>query len=365
MTERMQTIPVKEFLENMGLMQYFDMFIIKGFDHEKDVVTLDEDDLDAMLISDPDHRHQILQAAAQYRSTEKYRLLDWLQGKGLEYYYVSFIQSEVTSLNDVRNLTVDENLFDELEITLPGHKKRLRKAVAQLQREERGEPPTEDVLACGRWKKPDTLQDAKFDFLVTDACIYSTKDPSKYHRIEFMIDTGSDVTTIRQEVLDELGLEILGRIHSKGVHGSKTTNLYKAKLLIGNQEMEIEVMGESYDSLGSRVVRHFRHYIDGKHHVWLRGNFCDEDSRLCQTAKHQALHEVPSDKSVITDSLKSAIASKPCSSKFQNNNVDVNGPPCSSTSNKRKRQCSGSEEDGVPSKMSNTYLHVSPDELDT
>lgn len=62
MTERMQTIPVKEFLENMGLMQYFDMFIIKGFDHEKDIVTLDEDDLDAMLISDPDHRHQILQA---------------------------------------------------------------------------------------------------------------------------------------------------------------------------------------------------------------------------------------------------------------------------------------------------------------
>lgn len=156
-------------------------------------------------------------------------------------------------------------------------------SVAQLQREERGEPPTEDVLACGRWKKPDTLQDAKFDFLVTDACIYSTKDPSKYHRIgrypgpningpfslklyiyiidiliksirfcismgffpflflEFMIDTGSDVTTIRQEVLNELGLEILGRIHSKGVHGSKTTNLYKAKLLIGNQEMEIEV----------------------------------------------------------------------------------------------------------------------------
>lgn len=54
--------------------------------------------------------------------------MDWLQGKGLEYYYVSFIQSEVTSLNDVRNLTVDENLFDEFEITLPGHKKRLRKA---------------------------------------------------------------------------------------------------------------------------------------------------------------------------------------------------------------------------------------------
>lgn len=72
MTERMQTIPVKEFLENMGLMQYFDMFIIKGYDNEKDIVTLDEDDLDAMLISDPDHRHQILQAGEYERISHVY-----------------------------------------------------------------------------------------------------------------------------------------------------------------------------------------------------------------------------------------------------------------------------------------------------
>lgn len=72
MTERMQTIPVKEFLENMGLMQYFDMFIIKGYDNEKDIVTLDEDDMDAMLISDPDHRHQILQAGEYERISHVY-----------------------------------------------------------------------------------------------------------------------------------------------------------------------------------------------------------------------------------------------------------------------------------------------------
>jgi hypothetical protein len=56
-----------------------------------------------------------------------------------------------------------------------------------------------------------------------------------------MVDSGSDVTTIRQEVLDTLDLELLGSIHSKGVHASRTKNLYKAKMQIGNQELEIEV----------------------------------------------------------------------------------------------------------------------------
>ncbi|XP_061163138.1 uncharacterized protein LOC133172293 isoform X2 [Saccostrea echinata] len=297
MTERVQTLPIRKFLENMGLVQYLDMFLIRGYDRETDITSLDENDLDTMLISDPDHRHQILQA------------------------------------------------------------------VTQLQKEQVGDCPTEDVLACGRWKKPATLSDAKFDFLVVDASIYSTKESSKYRRIEFMVDTGSDVTTIRQEVLDELDLEILGRIHSKGVHGSKTTTLYKAKILIGNQEMEIEVMGESYDSLGSRVVRHFRHYVDGKHHVWLRGNFCDEDSKLCQTAKYQALNNDTSHQSDISESFNSAIASQPRSPKVQDNQTTDSAIHCNSTSKKRKR--TSTEEDGVPSKMSSTtYLHVSPDELD-
>jgi hypothetical protein len=54
-----------------------------------------------------------------------------------------------------------------------------------------------------------------------------------------MVDTGSDVTTLREEVLETLDLELLGPIQSKGVHASKTKNLYKAKLQIGNQELDI------------------------------------------------------------------------------------------------------------------------------
>ena len=36
-------------------------------------------------------------------------------------------------------------------------------------------------------------------------------------------------------------------------------------------------MGESYDSIGSRVIRHFRHYINGSCHVWLKGDFVDPE----------------------------------------------------------------------------------------
>ena len=34
-------------------------------------------------------------------------------------------------------------------------------------------------------------------------------------------------------------------------------------------------MGESYDSIGSRVIRHFRHYINGSRHIWLKGDYID------------------------------------------------------------------------------------------
>lgn len=90
-----------------------------------------------------------------------------------------------------------------------------------------------------------------------------------------MVDSGSDVVTLREEVLDSLDLELIGPINSKGVHASRTKNLYRANMIIGNQSLEIEVMGESYDSIGSRVIRHFRHYITGNRHIWLKGDYVD------------------------------------------------------------------------------------------
>jgi len=53
---------VETFLQDLGLLQYFDIFVIKGFDSEDDICNLNQSDLDAMLISDVDHRRIILSA---------------------------------------------------------------------------------------------------------------------------------------------------------------------------------------------------------------------------------------------------------------------------------------------------------------
>ena len=58
---------------------------------------------------------------------------------------------------------------------------------------------------------------------------------------EFMVDSGSDVVTARQEILDQLDLELIGTIQSRGVHSTVEKQLYKAMLCIGKTEIEIEV----------------------------------------------------------------------------------------------------------------------------
>ncbi len=63
-----------------------------------------------------------------------------------------------------------------------------------------------------------------------------------YAIAEFMVDSGSDVVTVREEVLQELDLQLLGTIQSRGVHSTKQKQLYKAVLKIGDVEVETEVI---------------------------------------------------------------------------------------------------------------------------
>ncbi|KAL5021844.1 hypothetical protein ScPMuIL_000999 [Solemya velum] len=270
---------VKTFLENLGLLQYYDIFLAKGFDAESDIFYLRHSDLDSMYISDPDHRRIITNAASRHRPSSEFQLYEWLRVNGLDHYFINFVQSELIEFDEIARVNLpDEKLYDELEITLPGHKRRLERAVQQLRKKKKiSRVDSEVPVAHGRWGKPQCLTEAKYDFLVIDATVASTKDGSKNETLEFMVDSGSDVTTIREEVLERLDLELLGTIQSRGVHASRSKKLYKAKLQIGNQELEIEIMGETYDSLGSRVLRHFRHFINGTRHVWLKGDYADPD----------------------------------------------------------------------------------------
>ena len=56
-----------------------------------------------------------------------------------------------------------------------------------------------------------------------------------------MVDSGSDVATVRHEILEKLDLEPIASIQSKGVHATIQTMMYKAKLQVGKEEVEVEV----------------------------------------------------------------------------------------------------------------------------
>lgn len=53
---------LKTFLERLELTQYYDKFIIKGFDQETDLCYMNSEDLDSMLITDERHRKMIIAA---------------------------------------------------------------------------------------------------------------------------------------------------------------------------------------------------------------------------------------------------------------------------------------------------------------
>ncbi|CAL1545198.1 unnamed protein product, partial [Lymnaea stagnalis] len=210
--------------------------------------------------------------AKHYRPKRVKEVYEWLLVNNLEHYYINFEQNELTDLQKIAQLQLpDESTYFDLEITMPGHKKRLERAVVNLKQKLIPEKP----ITFGRWGRPSCLPQAKFDFLCVKASIFSHKKPADKVCIDFMVDSGSDVSTVQEEILMSLDLELLGPIYSCGIHGGNHTNLYKACLKIGDEEMDIEIMGSNYDSLGSRVVRHFRHVIDGQHHVWLKGNYKD------------------------------------------------------------------------------------------
>ncbi|XP_074645820.1 uncharacterized protein LOC141902078 [Tubulanus polymorphus] len=261
---------VADFLKELHLEQYTDILVNKGYSRFTDIADLNETDLDELSISDASHREKLLAAAVKYGSCELMELREWLQKHGLDYYYVQFINNDYTNLSEIANLNVEKTLYDNLEIVLPGHKKRLRSAVNEVKKRRRLEERTETPIAYGYWGKPSRLEDAKNLFLCVSATIQSTKN-DKQASFEFMVDSGSDVVTISEDALAELDLELLGTITSRGVHTSKSKQLYKAKLVIGTEVIEIEVMGEVYASVGNHVLRHFHHYITRDKHIWLKG----------------------------------------------------------------------------------------------
>lgn len=61
--------------------------------------------------------------------SDEFKMFEWLRHQGLDHYFINFIQSEITDIEQISRLNLpDEEIYDELEITLPGHKRRLERA---------------------------------------------------------------------------------------------------------------------------------------------------------------------------------------------------------------------------------------------
>ena len=84
-----------------------------------------------------------------------------------------------------------------------------------------------------------------------------------------MVDSGSDVVTCRPEMLHKLCARLMGKIESRGIHATVEKEIYRGYLQLGGQVVPVEVMPESYESIGNSVMKHFKHYITGQSHFWL------------------------------------------------------------------------------------------------
>ena len=67
-------------------------------------------------------------AASQYQISLEYTLQCWLEEHGLGHYFETFLLNDITDLHLASTLQLSDTLYDELEMHMPAHRKRLRKA---------------------------------------------------------------------------------------------------------------------------------------------------------------------------------------------------------------------------------------------
>ena len=61
-----------------------------------------------------------------------------------------------------------------------------------------------------------------------------------------MVDSGSDVSTLREDIVQDLNLEPITTVRSCGAYGSQRTTMYRAYITLGECKLEIEVIIFNY-----------------------------------------------------------------------------------------------------------------------
>lgn len=261
------TSVVRIFLEQISLEQYCHRLESQGYKTALDLCLLDEEDLDSISILNPEERTRILKAAAE---------LDiqlWLKHLGLEDYLNEFKREGILTVKDLQTRSITDDLLDALEVMIPGHRKRLKCAVSFLKGYNSPQGNVAKVVTVGYWGQPPNMTDNTHPFLCVPGYLKSdTGDQaSSSEVIQFILDSGSEVgVTVPQDLISKLKLEYLHDIESRGVHASANTQAYRGVLMLGSEEIPVEVMADRFATVGNTVMRKFKHYINGTFHRWLK-----------------------------------------------------------------------------------------------
>ena len=264
---------VYQFLFNLDLDGYWQSFQDRGYDREDDLVYLTSEDMDHLNIQGKD-REILLDAVKKYEVSEDLELVVWLQECGLEYYHDNFRRAEYNSLDSVAKVDLNDtnavtNFYTDIEMDMPGHRQRLKRAIQQLQTD----PISGKVakVTMGYWGKPACLKDSKFEFLCIKAKIESTNTHKKQsEELEFIVDSGSEVATLREDILKNLDLNFIGIcVNSVGIHAPEQKSIYSGRLRIGDRSLDVDVMPGKVNSVGNQILRSFQHEIGYKKHKWL------------------------------------------------------------------------------------------------
>lgn len=102
-----------------------------------------------------------------------------------------------------------------------------------------------EPIAYGYWGKNDVVPTSETDFLWVDKCFIKSNIPGNdpVELLNCMVDTGSEVVTIRDEILPQLDLRFVQTINSKGIHKVEEKPLYRGVLVMGGKDhgKEVEV----------------------------------------------------------------------------------------------------------------------------
>ncbi|CAH3125948.1 unnamed protein product [Pocillopora meandrina] len=260
---------MRHYLESVGLREICLQLEGHGFNQLSDILSMDDDDLAAVI---PDDESKKKFKTILHQDARLMKI--WLDSLGLGQYYEQFQASGLTSLARCSGLSLRS--LDGVNFNLPGHKKRVFREAQSLL-------GYGTVMAEGAWEEHEQLRGGRFGkFLCLTADIFARDPQDKrnnpnegaaavpHRRVKFMVDSGSDIVTLDDDIIKELQLPVKGCAKQEVPGGQiQEKPLYSACLGIGGKMLNVEVLADNVSTLGTPVLWEFRHCIDGEKHLWL------------------------------------------------------------------------------------------------